>query len=801
MGSACCGDEVEDEKSQPLMEQPGYTELTPIKVNKEVKRLVKNIGNVLAVILPNVNRMFPDASERENFKQLIIVLDRTLQGKVDGPSAERHEIINRACPPDFPQFREVLQDNLREMIADENKPRDGRRRSGTIHSGIGSAARHELPRLMTLWFDADEDCSGALSQSEVKKVLSSLNIQMSTAALKKLIQEVDSSNDGQLQFFEFMTLYENLTTVEDLVPIFESFAKPGSHSPTHGSTKRGSSAIMTRDQLVQFLMEYQRHSLEEAEALLPKFGPMKPVGGVVGITFKQFQNTLLDRDVNSWMHPKELKVHHDMTQPYTHYYIDCSHNTYLAGHQLTGESSCSMYRKALLNGCRCVELDCWDGSNGDPIVTHGHTITTKIRFYDVCVAINETAFKNSPYPVMLSLEIHTSVEQQRTMVKMMQEIFGSKLTDAAMAERTTLFGIEYSPEALKNKILIKAKRLKGKSSLAEQEEDDPSSPPAAAPNEVPKKDTHAVISQELSDATYTASYKFSTMEEMLTRPHYGVCSIDELKVEKWSKSPQPYIDLAKRFLLRVYPKGLRIDSTNFSPQLSWNIGAQLLAMNIQTYDEGMRLNRCKFKQNGQCGYILKPLCLRQEGVPRQFNDNKMLVVKVLCGIQLPKPGNSKKGEVIDPYVELFINGLESDDTSSKRKSTKVVDDNGFNPRWNEVFTFPIQAVELASLTIRVMEKDPLSSEFIGDNSMPLSSIREGVRVVPLYLDGDNFASSPTAIMCHFSWKDADPNAFVVIDDDLHAMSYRTVSGIPSPSARAAAQQARQHQDPHVDEDL
>lgn len=46
-------------------------------------------------------------------------------------------------------------------------------------------------------------------------------------------------------------------------------------------------------------------------------------------------------------------------------------------------SSLSFSCKVLQTGCRCVEIDCWDGEDGDPMVYHGYTLTTKIRF-EVC---------------------------------------------------------------------------------------------------------------------------------------------------------------------------------------------------------------------------------------------------------------------------------------------------------------------------------------------------------------------------------------------------------------------------------
>lgn len=76
--------------------------------------------------------------------------------------------------------------------------------------------------------------------------------------------------------------------------------------------------------------------------------------------------------------------------------------------QLAGTSSVEMYRQALLWGCRCVELDVWKGRppEEEPFITHGFTMTTEVPLRDVLEAIAETAFKTSPYPVILSFENH-----------------------------------------------------------------------------------------------------------------------------------------------------------------------------------------------------------------------------------------------------------------------------------------------------------------------------------------------------------------------------------------------------------
>ena len=232
---------------------------------------------------------------------------------------------------------------------------------------------------------------------------------------------------------------------------------------------RSDEEYITVSQFIKFLNEKQRDPRLN-EVLYPMYDEIRAMQIIN--TYEQDEGTrkakklskdgftrYLMSDENAPVFLDRLDVYMNMDQPLAHYYINSSHNTYLTGRQFYGKSSVEMYRQVLLAGCRCVELDCWDGDE-EPIITHGKAMCTAIPFRDVIHAIKDTAFETSEYPVILSLENHCSKAQQYVLAKCCDDIFGDLLLKEPLKDYPLQPNAPLpSPNSLKNKILIKNKRL------------------------------------------------------------------------------------------------------------------------------------------------------------------------------------------------------------------------------------------------------------------------------------------------------------------------------------------------------
>ncbi|XP_069466293.1 1-phosphatidylinositol 4,5-bisphosphate phosphodiesterase eta-2 isoform X2 [Ambystoma mexicanum] len=294
--------------------------------------------------------------------------------------------------------------------------------------------------------EADKNGDSNLSINEVLQLMHKLNVNLPRQKVKQMFKEADTDdNQGTLDFDEFCAFYKMMSTRRDLYLLMLTYSNHKDH--------------LDIDDLKRFLEAEQKmpHATKEyCLEVVEKFEPCteNKNQGVMGID--GFTNYMRSPSGDIF-NPEHYQVNQDMSLPLSSYFIASSHNTYLAGDQLMSQSRVDMYAWVLQAGCRCVEVDCWDGPDGEPIVHHGYTLTSKILFKDVIETINKYAFSKNEFPVILSIENHCSVVQQKKMAQYLVEILGDKL-DLSTVYNNDLTKLP-SPESLKGKILVKGKKL------------------------------------------------------------------------------------------------------------------------------------------------------------------------------------------------------------------------------------------------------------------------------------------------------------------------------------------------------
>ncbi|KAF3849655.1 hypothetical protein F7725_019374 [Dissostichus mawsoni] len=656
---------------------------------------------------------------------------------------------------------------------------------------------------------------------------------------------------------------------------------------------------LTVDQLVSFLNENQRDPRLN-EILFPFYDPkramqivekyerddeLKKKGQMSSDGFCRY----LMSDENAPVFLDRLQLYQEMDQPLAHYFISSSHNTYLTGRQFGGKSSVEMYRQVLLSGCRCVELDCWDGKGEDqePIITHGKAMCTDILFKDVIQAIKETAFVTSDYPVILSFENHCSKPQQYKMAKYCDDTFGEFLLKQPLENYPIESGRPLpSPGELKRKILIKNKRLKPEveqmfclinacvfvchteqleafkkhmeagetntlpslwerrmkrkqrmevelnseapsrlseattekeansvsqsNAVSSKKENTLSNSTKKVPDdevtemseateatdatdisEASDQDNNKKVAEEAEDSeealiaqytyvgattnihpwlsamvNYAQPVKFQSFDVAEERNiHHNMSSFNESVGLGYLKTNAiEFVNYNKRQMSRIYPKGGRVDSSNYMPQIFWNAGCQMVSLNFQTPDLAMQLNQGKYEYNGSCGYLLKPDFMRRSD--RMFDPFSETpvdgVIAATCSVQVFS-GQFLSDKKIGTYVEVDMYGLPTD-TIRKEFRTRMVMNNGLNPLYNEEpFVFrKVILPDLAVLRIAVYDDN---NKLIGQRILPLDGLQAGYRHISLRNEGNKPLSLPT-IFCQIILKTYVPDGFGAIVDAL-----------------------------------
>ncbi|XP_011646737.1 1-phosphatidylinositol 4,5-bisphosphate phosphodiesterase-like isoform X2 [Pogonomyrmex barbatus] len=621
-------------------------------------------------------------------------------------------------------------------------------------------------------------------------------------------------------FDAFYALYHKICPRNDIEELFQSITQ-------------GKADTINLEQLITFLNEKQRdptlneilyplYDEKRAMEIINDYEQNEVVRSEKTMTKDGFIRYLMS-DENAPVFLDRLDVYMDMDQPLAHYYINSSHNTYLSGRQFGGKSSVEMYRQVLLAGCRCVELDCWDGKGEDeePIITHGKAMCTDILFRDVIYAVRDTAFVTSEYPVILSFENHCSKKQQFKLAKYCDEILGDLLLKEPLKEYPLEPGVPLPPPSmLKRKILIKNKRLKpevekqelelfkqGQFVIEDEVKEDASAPPVVAavveqqPEEISESITSSSIQQQQSGigpiglgesielvaaqpytgsttnvhpwlssmVNYAQPVKFPGFDEAEEKViHYNMSSFAETAGLNYLKtSAIEFVNYNKRQMSRIYPKGTRADSSNYMPQVFWNAGCQMVSLNFQTADLPMQLNQGKFEYNGSSGYLLKPDFMRR--ADRSFDPFAESpvdgVIATQCSVQVIA-GQFLSDKKVGTYVEVEMYGLPTD-TIRKEFRTRVVPANGLNPVYNEE-PFLFRKVVLPDLAaLRFAVYDESNGKLLGQRIVPLDGLQAGYRHIALRTEA-NFPMSLPMLFCNIEIKIYVPDGFEEFMDALTA---------------------------------
>ncbi|KAJ3676363.1 hypothetical protein LUZ60_003775 [Juncus effusus] len=392
------------------------------------------------------------------------------------------------------------------------------------------------------------------------------------------------------------------------------------------------------------------------------------------------------------------------------------------------------------------------------------TLTKSVRLIECLKTIEQYAFVASSYPVIITLEDHLNPHLRAKLTTMMNETFG-QLIYIPNNEIQEKFP---SPEDLKMKILVSTKPPK--EYLEEPEKDHV----IVVPIETNEKAWGSEISDHKPELGTTSKIEHEQdehyMEEEEEHEHHeasdyrhlisipakkkkggltNALKTDSNQVSRLSLSEQVFdnamiqhgseiIRFTQRNLLRIYPKGTRLSSSNYNPMHGWMYGAQMVALNMQGYGKSLWVMQGMFRANGGCGYVKKPhFLLDTEGnitfdpTSKLLPIKKTLKVKVFMGDGWRFDFSERHFDRFSPpdfYTRVGIAGIQAD---KRMERTNVIEDN-WTPMWDREFEFQLRVPELAILRIEVNECDMSEKDdFAGQTCLPVWELRPGIRSVRL----------------------------------------------------------------------
>lgn len=680
-------------------------------------------------------------NQRVNIDQYMLRL-MTIVYNHDGRSKYLHLIANSTSD------RENWSQALRDLIHDREE----------IMKGIVDQDDWTLKEYWTRAMAIKDvpEAKGSMNFDDIQRTCIAYHINKEAPHLQEVFDSIDKHRTGSLDKDQYLAFFRKLTESSNVTGIFDRLVKP-------------SGGVMTFDVFVNFLKDEQHVDYENDKSYwkaafkktLEAANPRDWADGEMSLdAFRSF----LASDFNTVL---SQRTKGPLDQPLSDYFISSSHNTYLVGRQVNGESSVESYSRALKRGCRCIEIDCWNGADGRPVVTHGRTFTSQVLFAQCIEVVNRDAFHSTPYPLIISLEVHCNAQQQMEMASIMKRHFGDKLILEPLPGHKNKLP---SPEDLKWKILIKVKRaihdtpapqVASHRRMRSVSAPSPATPTLVGPNpglqsngrgsralltpgpihsatfngEImtaeqslsdtesdtddvkanPKKPATSNIVKVLGEmGVYTQGISFSDWKSSDSKTFNHVYSFNERTFENKAKTHEMKAALQKhntRCLMRVYPHGSRITSGNPNPIQFWRRGVQMVATNWQTRDLESEINDAMFASVAdQRGYVYKPPELFPSRLTapdfRTYKAPKQLVrfsVRIIAAQHL---GQNEKITIHNPYVEFEMYSAED------AKANQASSTGGNNDSNKDGLTGMKHPVRRRTVIVRGNGYDPVWDEVV-----------------------------------------------------------------------------------------
>ena len=663
-----------------------------------------------------------------------------------------------------------------------------------------------------LWKKYDKDFNNYIDKDEFEKLKEDLGLEDNN----DLMYEIDENRDGKIQYSELLNYYRSLTNGDEFKNIFKKYSK-----------KVDDEEVISFYNLLEFFEEEQKENLNlfdianiiikfkrnitknEREELYKYLDTLYAKNNLeiyeedlfkiekkfnsnllsIRIKFHFVMNLkefgiMLNSELNTVYNKLDEEL--DLDNPLTDYFINSTHNTYLTGHQIHGKAKSSMYSKAVLNGYRLVELDCYNGDNDTIRVTHGYTLVGEVNAKDILIELRNNSFKNSELPVILCIENHLDKKHQKVLV----DLFNDILKDLYIFPQNPIPKFLPNLKDLKKKFLIKC----GGPRISEDKIMEPIKRKKKARKEsitsnyyrnqnilrkstvfyktiVPdikkKNNEYLLLNRKKSLASKIVyngddknidldeenenediietldkirglngtKFKFNEIEKMNYQP-WEMVTLKCNKCLSYSSTFEKrvkMINFSKNTLIKVYPQNF--DSTNYNIIQWWLLGANIAALNIQAnLDDFTLYDKVFFLQNQNLGFVKKPDKLlfdsnEYESYKKPYFKVTLNIISIFALSKLLDETGIKIRKGNSFYLEVYILGCKEEEEKNEKYKFYLTDGFIFTKiKNNEEMNFDVYEKDLSGLMLKIVYDDNI----VARSCIPFCMMKEGYRRIPIF---------------------------------------------------------------------